>query len=58
MPTVDVIEAHNGSRIAVCGAWILVRLFPDGQVREVMTDAPDEMMQAAYDALGIPRERG
>lgn len=51
---IRVIENADGSRTASCGAWVLMRVFVDGRVREIQSmEAPSEMRKAAMDALGL-----
>lgn len=51
---IRVHEIPDGSRTVTCGAWILLRVFPNGRVRVISHDAPIGMMEAARHAVGLP----
>jgi hypothetical protein len=49
--TIKIIKNPDGSRTATCGAWILMRKFADGKMKEIMSDAPADMMNQAEEML-------
>lgn len=50
---IKVITNRDQSRTATYGTWILVRIYKDGRVKQIMSDAPRPMMIHAYEALGL-----
>lgn len=48
---IKVIANKDGSYTAVCGAWILARKFKDGTIKEINSDAPQDMMNEALAEL-------
>lgn len=48
-----IITNQDGSRTVTYGVWILVRLYKNGRVKQIMSDAPRMMMQTAYETIGL-----
>lgn len=53
---VEVIPLRSGGRTFICGAWILVREYPNGRVRVIGKDAPEETMEEAFNLLNRLRK--